>query len=180
MIYKYERRKKKLTSNSFTLSYCCRNPTVHSMFNIVMVHPEIPHNTGAAGRLALATGATLHLIEPLGFEINDKAVKRAGLDYWKDVTVKTWSSWEEFEMHLDDGSRLFMLTTKSSQPYWNKKFKPDDYLVFGRETKGLNEDLIRKYADNAITIPMTTGSTRSLNLATSIGIVLYEAVRQNS
>ena len=154
--------------------------TFSKMFNIVMVHPEIPHNTGAAGRLALATGATLHLIEPLGFEINDKAVKRAGLDYWKDVSVKTWASWEEFEQHLADDARLFLLTTKSSQPYWDRKFKPGDFLVFGKETKGLDEELIRKHADNAITIPMTSGSTRSLNLATSIGIVLYEAVRQNS
>jgi tRNA (cytidine/uridine-2'-O-)-methyltransferase len=150
------------------------------MFNIVMVHPEIPHNTGAAGRLALATGATLHLIEPLGFEIDDRAVKRAGLDYWKDVHVKTWSSWEEFEKHLADDARLFLLTTKSSLAYWDKKFKPGDFLVFGKETKGLDEDLVEKHASNAITIPMTSGSTRSLNLATSIGIVLYEAVRQNS
>jgi len=145
-----------------------------------MVQPEIPHNTGAAGRLALATGATLHLIEPLGFDISDKAVKRAGLDYWKDVSVKTWSSWEAFEEGLIDDARLFLLTTKSSTPYWNQKFKANDYLVFGRETKGLDEELIKKHHQNAITIPMTSGSTRSLNLATSIGIVLFEAMRQNS
>ncbi len=151
-----------------------------TMFNIVMVHPEIPHNTGAAGRLALATGATLHLIEPLGFEIDDKAVKRAGLDYWKDVSVKTWTSWEHFETHLPNQARLFLLTTKSTHTYWDKKFQPNDYLVFGRETKGLDEELITKHGENAITIPMPSGSTRSLNLATSIGIVLYEAVRQNS
>ncbi len=150
------------------------------MFNIVMVHPEIPHNTGAAGRLALATGATLHLIEPLGFEIDDRAVKRAGLDYWKDVSVKVWESWDAFEQHLTHDARLFFLTTKSSQPYWDKAFQPGDFLIFGRETKGLDEDLIHKHASNAITIPMISGSTRSLNLATSIGIVLYEAVRQNS
>jgi tRNA (cytidine/uridine-2'-O-)-methyltransferase len=153
---------------------------IRTMFNIVMVNPEIPHNTGAAGRLALATGATLHLIEPLGFEIDDKAVKRAGLDYWKDVSVKSWRSWEEFESHLESDARLFLLTTKSSNPYWDKKFIAGDYLVFGRETKGLDEDLIKKHGENAITIPMTSGSTRSLNLATSIGIVLYEAVRQNA
>lgn len=145
-----------------------------------MVHPEIPHNTGAAGRLALATAATLHLIEPLGFEIDDKAVKRAGLDYWKDVSIKTWKSWQEFESHLTHDARLFLLTTKSNKPYWDQKFQPNDYLVFGRETKGLDENLIKKYEDTAITIPMTSGNTRSLNLATSIGIVLFEAVRQNS
>ena len=150
------------------------------MFNIVMVHPEIPHNTGAAGRLALATGATLHLIEPLGFEIDDKAVKRAGLDYWKDVSVKIWSSWENFETHLSADDRIFLLTTKTDKPYWNTQFRPNDYLVFGRETKGLDEELIKKHADTAITIPMISGSTRSLNLATSIGIVLFEAARQNN
>jgi len=145
-----------------------------------MVHPEIPHNTGAAGRLALATGATLHLIEPLGFEIDDKAVKRAGLDYWKDVSVKIWPSWENFENHLADGARLFLLTTKTDKPYWNQSFQPNDYLVFGKETKGLDASLIKQHKDTAITIPMTSGSTRSLNLATSIGIVLFEAVRQNT
>lgn len=172
--------KKKLTSDAFTLSFITRDFMLRSMFNIVMVHPEIPHNTGAAGRLALATGATLHLIEPLGFEIDDKAVKRAGLDYWKDVSVKTWSSWTEFESQLHDDARLFLLTTKSSNPYWDKQFCAGDYLVFGRETKGLDEELIKKHGENAITIPMTAGSTRSLNLATSIGIVLYEAYRQNA
>ena len=150
------------------------------MVNIVMVHPEIPHNTGAAGRLALATDATLHLIEPLGFAIDDKAVKRAGLDYWKNVSVKTWSSWEDFESHLAVDARLFLLTTKTNKPYWDQQFKPNDYLVFGRETKGLEDSLIKQYYDNAITIPMKSGSTRSLNLATSIGIVLFEAVRQIS
>ncbi len=150
------------------------------MVHIVMVHPEIPHNTGAAGRLALATGATLHLIKPLGFEIDDKAVKRAGLDYWKDVSVKSWESWQHFEENLADDARLFLLTTKTNKPYWDQKFLPNDYLVFGRETKGLDEALIKKHQETAITIPMTTGSTRSLNLATSIGIVLFEAVRQQS
>ena len=150
------------------------------MVNIVMVHPEIPHNTGAAGRLALATDATLHLIEPLGFAIDDKAVKRAGLDYWKNVSVKTWSSWEDFESHLAVDARLFLLTTKTNKPYWDQQFKPNDSLVFGRETKGLEDSLIKQYYDNAITIPMKSGSTRSLNLATSIGIVLFEAVRQIS
>jgi len=162
------------------LSFQSVTHIIHFMVNIVMVHPEIPHNTGAAGRLVLATNAMLHLIKPLGFEIDDKAVKRAGLDYWKDVSVKTWNSWEEFESHLDDDSRIFMLTTKTDKPYWDQKFQPNDYLVFGRETKGLDEALIKKYEDTAITIPMTFGSTRSLNLATSIGIVLFEAVRQNS
>ena len=150
------------------------------MFNIVMVHPEIPHNTGAAGRLALATGATLHLIEPLGFSIDDKAVKRAGLDYWKEVNVKTWQSWAAFETALPKDARLLLLTTKVSTPHWDMKYKENDYLVFGRETKGLDESLIEKYRDTALTIPMITESTPSLNLATAVSIVLYEGVRQLS
>jgi len=148
------------------------------MLHIVLVHPEIPHNTGAAGRLALATGACLHLIEPLGFSIDDKAVKRAGLDYWKDVTLITWASWEEFEAALPPEARLFLLTTKSNKPHWDAQFQLGDYLIFGRETKGLDEALIEKHRDHAIRIPMLEGSTRSLNLATAVGIVLYEAVRQ--
>jgi len=148
------------------------------MLNIVLVNPEIPHNTGAAGRLALATNATLHLIEPLGFDISDKAVKRSGLDYWKDVKLKKWASWEAFADSLTEDARLFMLTTKSTKPHWDAKFKEDDYLVFGRETKGLDEALIAQHSDLAFRIPMVEGSTRSLNLATSVGIVLYEAFRQ--
>lgn len=148
------------------------------MLNIVLVHPEIPHNTGAAGRLALATGATLHLIEPLGFDISDTAVKRAGLDYWKDVKLKKWASWDAFNASLDKSDRLFMLTTKSTKPHWDAAFQPGDYLVFGRETKGLDEDLIAQHHKHAFRIPMVEGSTRSLNLATSVGIVLYEAYRQ--
>ena len=148
------------------------------MLNIVLVNPEIPHNTGAAGRLALATDATLHLIEPLGFDISDSAVKRAGLDYWKDVKLKKWPSWQAFEDSLTEDSRLFMLTTKSTKPHWDAKFKKDDYLVFGRETKGLDEALIAQHSEHAFRIPMVDGSTRSLNLATSVGIVLYEAYRQ--
>lgn len=148
------------------------------MLNIVLVNPEIPHNTGAAGRLALATDATLHLIEPLGFDISDSAVKRAGLDYWKDVKLKKWSSWEAFIDSLTDDARLFMLTTKSTKHHWDAQFQRDDYLVFGRETKGLDEDLIAEHHELAFRIPMVEGSTRSLNLATSVGIVLYEAYRQ--
>lgn len=146
--------------------------------NIVLVHPEIPHNTGAAGRLALATDSTLHLIEPLGFDIGEKAVKRSGLDYWKDVKLKIWPSWDAFTKSLTEDARLFMLTTKSTKPHWDAQFKQDDYLVFGRETKGLDEDLIAQHNERAFRIPMVEGSTRSLNLATSVGIVLYEAFRQ--
>lgn len=148
------------------------------MLNIVLVNPEIPHNTGAAGRLALATNATLHLIEPLGFEITDKAVKRSGLDYWKDVKLKKWPNWQAFTSSLTKDARLLMLTTKSNKPHWDAQFKQNDYLVFGKETKGLDEALIAQHSNLAFRIPMVEGSTRSLNLATSVAIVLYEAFRQ--
>jgi len=150
------------------------------MFNIVMVHPEIPHNTGAAGRLALATGARLHLVKPLGFDIDEKTVKRAGLDYWKDVDLALWESWDEFYASVVDKSRMFLLTTKASIHHWDADFKDGDYLLFGRETKGLDEALIEDHPDTAIKIPMLEGSTRSLNLATAVAIVLYEGMRQTS
>jgi len=148
------------------------------MLNIVLHQPEIPHNTGAAGRLALATNATLHLIKPLGFDIDDKSVKRAGLDYWKDVKVKLWENWEEFLSSVNDPERIFLLTTKSKQAHWDCSFQEGDYLVFGRETKGLPESLIKEHQQRALCIPMEQTSTRSLNLATAVGIVLYEAQRQ--
>lgn len=148
------------------------------MFNIVMVHPEIPHNTGAAGRLALATGATLHLVKPLGFSIDEKAVRRSGLDYWKDVDLKVWESWEEFEGSLPEDARMFLLTTKATKAHWEMEFQRGDYLLFGRETTGLGDELISKHRDRALKIPMVEGSTRSLNLATAVAIVLYEACRQ--
>ena len=150
------------------------------MFNIVLVHPEIPHNTGAAGRLALATGARLHLVKPLGFSIDEKTVKRAGLDYWKEVDLVVWESWEEFEASVTDVKRMFLLTTKASKAHWDAEFQHGDYLLFGRETRGLSEELIESHQDTAIKIPMEEGSTRSLNLATAVGIVLYEGVRQLS
>ena len=148
------------------------------MFNIVMVQPEIPHNTGAAGRLALATGARLHLVKPLGFDIDEKTVKRAGLDYWKDVDLVIWESWDAFYASVEDTSRMFLLTTKASKNHWDAHFQDGDYLLFGRETRGLDEALIEAHPDTAIKIPMLEGSTRSLNLATAVAIVLYEGMRQ--
>lgn len=148
------------------------------MLNVVLMSPEIPHNTGAAGRLCLATGARLHLVKPLGFSIDDKQVKRAGLDYWKDVDLKTWESWEELVESISNDAGIYFLTTKTARPHWDMNFKDGDYLVFGSETKGLPESLLSKNQETCLTIPMKEGSTRSLNLATSVGIVLYEAVRQ--
>ncbi len=147
------------------------------MFHVVLVEPEIPPNTGNIGRLCLATGAHLHLIQPLGFAIDDRAVRRAGLDYWADVQVSVWESFTAFEEAQGSGLRKFFLTTKATRAYWDQEFQPGDCLVFGRETKGLPEALLAAHQDRAITIPMS-GSTRSLNLATSVGIVLFEALRQ--
>ena len=148
------------------------------MLHVVLVTPEIPHNTGAIGRLCLATGARLHLVKPLGFSIEDRQVKRAGLDYWKEVDLKIWESWEQLEQSIAEGVGVYFLTTKTKSPHWEMTFRDGDYLVFGPVTKGLPETLLEKNKEQCLTIPMKEDSTRSLNLATSAGIVLYEAVRQ--
>lgn len=149
------------------------------MFHLVLVEPEIPHNAGAAGRLALATDSTLHLIEPLGFSLEDKYVRRTGLDYWQNVKLHVWKSFEEFQAAAGPDARFWFLSTKADSSPWQADFQPGDYLVFGRETKGLPDDLVALAGDRALRIPMAPGGTRSLNLATSVAIVLYEAVRQN-
>jgi tRNA (cytidine/uridine-2'-O-)-methyltransferase len=146
------------------------------MFNVVLVEPEIPPNTGNIGRLCLATGSTLHLVKPLGFSIDDRALKRAGLDYWKEVDVRLWDSFDDLRQTAGQETRFFFLTTKSNRPYYDVRFCPGDFLVFGRETKGLPERLLAAHAEQLLTIPMQ--GTRSLNLATAVGIVLFEAVRQ--
>ena len=150
------------------------------MFHIVLVEPEIPHNAGAAGRLALATGSTLHLIEPLGFSLEDKHVRRTGLDYWQDVKLRVWRSLDELKAAAEQGAGFWFLSTKASATPWQAAFQPGDYLVFGRETKGLPEEIVRNAGDHALRIPMEPGGTRSLNLATAIAIVLYEAARQQA
>lgn len=150
------------------------------MFNIVLVNPEIPHNTGAIGRLALSTGSTLHLIDPLGFSLDEKAVRRAGLDYWKDVQLKRWPGWSDFINSVADPSRLWLLTTKTTTPHWSASFRKGDYLVFGRETAGLSDETLKSHSDQLLTIPMPGQGSRSLNLATAAAIVLYEGLRQIS
>lgn len=146
------------------------------MFNVVLVEPEIPPNTGNVGRLCLATGSTLHLVKPLGFSLNNRELRRAGLDYWEEVRLQLWDSFDALRRAQPSGTRYFFLTTKSKRPYYEVRFQKDDFLVFGRETKGLPEDLLAANIDNCITIPMH--GTRSLNLATAVAIVLFEAVRQ--
>ncbi len=146
------------------------------MFHVVLIEPEIPQNTGNIARLCVAAGARLHLVGPLGFSIDEKAARRAGMDYWDRVDLRTWTSWGEFqEAHPE--ARFLLLSSKVERPYWNAGFRDGDFLLFGRETKGLPASLLAAYPESAVTIPMTTG-TRSLNLATSAGIVLYEAIRQ--
>lgn len=114
------------------------------MFHIVLVQPEIPHNAGAAGRLALATGSTLHLIKPLGFSLEDKYVRRTGLDYWQDVKLQVWESYEDFLASADPAATQWCLSTKATCSPWGAKFMPGDYLIFGRETKGLQRKSFRK------------------------------------
>jgi len=147
------------------------------MLHVVLVEPEIPPNTGNIGRLCLATDSHLHLIKPLGFSINDRELKRAGLDYWKEVRVTVWESLAELRAAQPTGARYFYLTTKGQRAYWDARFQDGDFLVFGRETKGLPEPLLEANREHLLTIPMTP-QTRSLNLATAVGIVLFEAVRQ--
>jgi tRNA (cytidine/uridine-2'-O-)-methyltransferase len=146
------------------------------VFNVVLVEPEIPPNTGNIGRLCLATRSILHLVKPLGFSPDDRELKRAGLDYWNEVRLQLWDSFDALRRAQPLETRYFFLTTKSKRPYYEVKFQKDDFLVFGRETKGLPEDLLAANLDHGVTIPMH--GTRSLNLATAVAIVLFEAVRQ--
>ena len=147
------------------------------MFNVVLVEPQIPPNTGTIGRMCVNLDATLHLIKPLGFDIDDNAVKRAGLDYWKELDLKVWENLDEF-LANNPIENMYFATTKTDNLYWDAKFKKDDYIVFGSETKGIPEWLLKENLDRCITIPMGAKG-RSLNLGTSVGIVTYEALRQN-
>ncbi len=148
------------------------------MFHIVLIEPEIPHNAGAAGRLALATGATLHLVGKLGFSLDDKHVRRTGLDYWQDVKLRVWADFAELRAAADPAAGFWYLSTKARRAPWEADLKAGDYLVFGRETRGLPDEILDAAGDSALRIPMAPGGTRSLNLATSVAIVLYEGVRQ--
>jgi len=147
------------------------------MFNVVLIEPEIPPNTGNIARLCLATKSRLHLVEPLGFSVSDRQLKRAGMDYWSKVDVQYWKSLTEFETATRSPNRRYFLTTKCQRSYWEAKFSQGDYLVFGRETKGLPESLLSSEPEHCLTIPMVS-EARSLNLATAVAIVLFEGVRQ--
>lgn len=150
--------------------------------NIVMVEPEIPQNTGNIARTCAATGAKLHLVEPLGFEISDKTLKRAGLDYWDKLDIENHKSFEEFlEKYKPEENNMFFVTTKGQTCYSDIKYEEMNqvFLLFGKETKGLPEDILKKYLDKTIRIPMLP-ALRSLNLSNSVAIVAYEALKHNN
>ncbi|QKF64837.1 tRNA (cytidine(34)-2'-O)-methyltransferase [Campylobacter corcagiensis] len=149
------------------------------MFNIVLVHPQIPQNTGAIGRLCVNVDLKLHIVKPTVFSLDEKAVRRAGLDYWKKLNPKIWDSLDEFlKANFDKKDRFFFATTKAKEYYFNAKFTPGDYIFFGGESTGLPMSLMQINFKNAIKIPMGKNG-RSLNQAMSVGIVAYEAIRQN-
>ena len=146
--------------------------------NIVLHEPEIPANTGNIGRTCVATGTRLHLIEPLGFRLNEKAIKRAGMDYWDDLDVTTYLDYEDF-LAKNPGAKIYYATTKAPQTYTDVEFEEDAYIMFGKESAGIPEEILLKNQATAIRIPMI-GDIRSLNLSNSVAIVLYEALRQHN
>jgi len=144
--------------------------------NIVLHEPEIPANTGNIGRTCVATGTSLHLIKPLGFDISDKAVRRAGMDYWKELDLHVYENFEEF-VEKNPGARIYMATTKARKAYTEVEYKENDYIMFGKESAGIPEEILVKYEETSVRIPMI-GEIRSLNLSNSVSIILYEALRQ--
>lgn len=147
--------------------------------NVVLVHPLIPQNTGSIARLTASTNVELHLIEPLGFELSDRYLKRAGLDYWPEVRLFTHVHWESFlEATNARGEQLWLITKKAERSYHKAEFSSGDFLVFGSETTGLPDELHNRYSEQRLRIPMDNPNVRSLNLANAVGIVLYEARRQ--
>ena len=146
----------------------------------MLVHPEIHWNTGNAGRTCLAAGATLHLVEPLGFSLDQREVKRAGLDYWEHVDLRVWPSWPAFEEQLASLGEPFFFSTRATSLLWDAPLgvAGDVVLVFGRETGGLPPELHDRYADRFVAMPIVTALVRSLNLSTSVGIAVYEVLRQ--
>jgi tRNA (cytidine/uridine-2'-O-)-methyltransferase len=151
---------------------------IMAQLNVVLYEPEIPANTGNIGRTCVATNTRLHLIEPLGFRLNDKTVKRAGMDYWQDLDVIRYDDWDDF-CEKNPDAKIYMATTKAKHTYTEVEFEPDCYIMFGKESAGIPEEILVQHPDTSIRIPMV-GETRSLNLSNSVAIVLYEALRQNN
>jgi len=146
--------------------------------NVVLVEPEIPPNAGNVARLCAAARATLHLVEPLGFKLDDAQLKRAGLDYWRHLAWHRWPNWTAFQQQLPADARLWLIESKGPRSYAEAHFAPGDYLVFGRETTGLPAEIIAQYPDSWLRIPMFHDQVRSLNLSNCVALVLYEALRQ--
>ena len=144
--------------------------------NIVLHEPEIPANTGNIGRTCVATGTSLHLIKPLGFDISDKAVRRAGMDYWKELDLHVYEDFEEF-VEKNPGARIYMATNKARKAYTEVEYEGNDFIMFGKESAGIPEEILVKYEETSVRIPMI-GEIRSLNLSNSVSIILYEALRQ--
>jgi tRNA (cytidine/uridine-2'-O-)-methyltransferase len=149
-----------------------------NLFNIVLIEPEIPQNTGNVGRTCVGTRSNLHIVGETGFKITDRNLKRAGLDYWQHLWWTQHSTMDEWMAQVPDPSRVFYFSTKATQTYFDVAYRPGDWLTFGKETKGLDEDLLRRNSDRVIKIPQI-GKVRSLNVATAVAIALYEAIRQN-
>ncbi|MBA4701381.1 MAG: tRNA (cytidine(34)-2'-O)-methyltransferase [Ruminococcus sp.] len=147
------------------------------MLNIVLYEPEIPANTGNIGRTCVATNTRLHLIEPLGFKLNEKALRRAGMDYWSDLDVATYIDFQDF-LEKNSDARIYMATTKAAKVYTEVQYEPDCYIMFGKESAGIPEEILVDNKENCIRIPMV-GDMRSLNLGNSVSVILYEALRQN-
>ena len=145
--------------------------------NIVLIEPEIPTNTGNIGRLSLASGSNLHLVKPFGFEIDDKRLKRAGLDYWKHISLKTYESSDEF-FRIQQGKKMAFLSSHGTQEYSSIEFTDEMFLVFGKESEGLSEEINTSNLDRNYKIPMFSKHVRSLNLANAVSIVVYEGIRQ--
>ena len=145
--------------------------------NIVLLEPEMPANTGNIGRTCVATNSRLHLIEPLGFKLNEKMLKRAGLDYWDKLDVTVYSDYQDF-LDKNPGAKIYMATTKAHKVYTEPEYEPDCYIMFGPESRGIPEDILVNHQETCVRIPMW-GDIRSLNLSNSVSIILYEALRQN-
>ena len=147
------------------------------MLNIVLHEPEIPANTGNIGRTCVAAGVRLHLIEPLGFRLDEKSLRRAGMDYWNDLDVTTYIDYGDF-LERNPGAKIYMATTKAEKMYTEARYEPDCYIMFGKESAGIPEEILVNHKSECVRIPMV-GDIRSLNLGNSVAVILYEALRQN-
>jgi len=155
------------------------SPIFYLLFvNVVLVEPEIPPNTGNVARLCAATKTTLHLIEPLGFTLDDAQLKRAGMDYWQHLEWKRWPNWDAFQKELPSKARLWFIESGGSRLYTDAKFEANDFIMFGRETAGLPKKLLEQHRDQWLRIPMFNPKARSLNLSNCVALVLFEALRQ--